>query len=72
MSALAKTESALEAAQDALSALQEQLSNNALYQPENASRLKGLLVEEGELKNRIATLEEEWIAQQEALEAAGG
>lgn len=72
LSALAKTESALEAAQDALSALQEQLSNNALYQPENASRLKGLLVEEGELKNRIATLEEEWIAQQEALEAAGG
>ena len=70
--ALSKTESALDQAQRALATLQERLTENDLYLPENAEPLKALLVQEGELKIRVATLEETWINQQEALEAAGG
>ena len=70
--ALAKTESALDQAQSALETLQERLTDNDLYLPENAEPLKALLVQEGELKIEVATLEETWINQQEALEAAGG
>lgn len=70
--ALAKTESSLDQAQSALATLQERLTDNDLYLPENAEPLKALLVQEGELKIQVATLEESWINQQEALEAAGG
>ncbi len=70
--AIEKTEAAMEKQQQALANLQEQLADTALYEADRKSNLADLLKREGEVKAALAELEESWMQQQEALEAAGG
>ncbi|MDT8438867.1 MAG: ATP-binding cassette domain-containing protein [Wenzhouxiangellaceae bacterium] len=49
--------------------LAEQLAASELYQPEHADRLQQLLAEDGALKARLETLEHDWMAAEEELEA---
>ncbi len=55
-----------------LAALQEELADETLYDEEASEKLTPLLRREGELRGELATLEEQWLAAQAALEAAAG
>ncbi|MGK7294876.1 MAG: ATP-binding cassette domain-containing protein, partial [Candidatus Wenzhouxiangella sp. M2_3B_020] len=49
--------------------LAETLADAGLYQPERADELKRLLAEDGEVKQRLETLESEWLAAEDELES---
>ncbi|WIX33003.1 ATP-binding cassette domain-containing protein [Salinicola sp. JS01] len=62
-------EKALERAQGELSALETQLADPTLYEAARKEELTRLVREQGELQGRVETLEGEWLAAEEALEA---
>ncbi len=70
--AVARHEAELAEAQGALSEIESQLADGALYTAENKPRLTALLAEQGGLKSRMAAAEEAWMTAAEALEAAQG
>lgn len=49
--------------------LEEKLSDNQLYAPENASLLKQLLAEQKNMSAEIESIEKSWLEQQEQLES---
>ncbi|MEL7044512.1 MAG: ATP-binding cassette domain-containing protein, partial [Pseudomonadota bacterium] len=62
-------ECAIEEQQSALAQLETALAEPELYGPEAKTRLQGLLQEQGERRQRLSKLEEDWLSRQEALEA---
>ena len=68
--ALAKTERDMESAQTELAKLDEQLNDNGLYEANRKEELSALLQSQGQTRQRLEALEEQWLADQEALEAA--
>lgn len=55
--------------QSALTTIEEQLADGDLYSAENKARLDELLREQGGLRHSLARLEDDWLSQQEELEA---
>ena len=68
--ALQKTERELESLQSQLATLQAELALPELYDEGARDKLAELVKSEGALKVQIATVEETWMEQQEALESA--
>jgi chromosome segregation ATPase len=68
--ALQKTERELERLQNKLASLQAELALPGLYHEGSGDKLAELVKSEGALKVQIATVEETWMEQQEALESA--
>ncbi len=68
---LKTNEREMENVQQRLAALERQLADDAIYQPDAAARLKTALAEQAELSRRLAELEEAWLTLQEQLEATG-
>ncbi len=66
--ALDQTEKSMAAAQASLATIDEQLADSGLYDPRHKDRLQGLLQEQGQLRLRLAALEEEWFERQQALD----
>jgi ATP-binding cassette subfamily F protein 3 len=66
---LRKLEQRIEKGQQSLQALQSKLADGDLYAENAGSELAELLKQEGQLKSELAELENEWFAQQEALDA---
>jgi len=66
---LRQLEQRIEKGQKALQALQAKLSDGDLYVQNVNSELAELLKQEGQLKRELAALENEWLEQQDALEA---
>ncbi len=65
-----RAEQALEQAQAELAAVEEALGEAELYtDPARKAELTERLARQGELKSRLETLEAEWLAAEEALEA---
>ena len=65
-----RAEQALEQAQAELTAVEEALGEAELYtDPARKAELTERLARQGELKSRLETLEAEWLAAEEALEA---
>ena len=54
--------------EQALATLQEQLADSDLYSEDQRDKLAELLRDEGSCKQRLADLEEQWLALQEELE----
>lgn len=67
-----KTERALESAQETLAALQAELADPNIYDDARRDDLAELVRREGETKQTIDTLEQQWLAASEALEVASG
>ncbi|HKK23836.1 MAG TPA: ATP-binding cassette domain-containing protein [Pseudohaliea sp.] len=67
-----RLEGKLEKAGAELAALQAQLADETLYLGEAGETLTALLRREGELRGEQATLEEQWLEAEAALEAAAG
>ena len=65
-----ETELALTAAQKGLEALQAQLADGDIYSEQRKAALADLLQKEGQTKQEIEHLEQQWLEYQEALEAA--
>jgi ATP-binding cassette, subfamily F, member 3 len=65
---ISKTEHEMAAAEQALAALQQQLTDPTLYTDSGKAELAKLLRTEGELKTQTAALEERWLDLQQALE----
>ncbi|MEE4109827.1 MAG: ATP-binding cassette domain-containing protein, partial [Halieaceae bacterium] len=65
-------ETAIETEQAALSELETSLADPALYEADQKERLQSLLQEQGRRRQHLADLENDWLSQQEALEAHGG
>jgi ATP-binding cassette subfamily F protein 3 len=63
-----KSEKRLEEVTARLAAIEQQLSDPALFTPERKEELQPLLRQQGELQQQAATLEEEWLALQGELE----
>ncbi len=55
-----------------LGELREALADPALYDSDNTQRVADLTQREGETQQQLASLESEWLEQQEALEALSG
>jgi len=70
--ALERAETKLERLQDEQKSLQEQLTDNSLYEPANKERLAPLLQRKGELDRDLEDAELEWLRAADALESAGG
>ncbi|KAA1189183.1 ATP-binding cassette domain-containing protein [Pseudohalioglobus sediminis] len=66
---LDKNEAEMARVEEQLATIQEQLGDNGLYQPERQAELAQLLQEEGALKTRASSLEEDWLELQEQLES---
>jgi len=49
--------------------LEKQLADADLYQPEKAAELKKLLAESGSVKQKLESLEGEWLEAEDALQA---
>jgi ATP-binding cassette subfamily F protein 3 len=67
-----ETELALTAAQKGLEALQAQLADGDIYSEQRKAELADLLQKEGQTKQEIEHLEQQWLEYQEALEVAQG
>ena len=67
--AISRIEAAMDRCQEQLSDLQSQLSDEGLYHDEQKQVLQALIQQEAMLKGEHAALEEQWLAQQAALEA---
>ncbi|MDA0631469.1 MAG: ATP-binding cassette domain-containing protein, partial [Proteobacteria bacterium] len=67
-----KTERALESAQEILAALQAELADPDIYDDARRDDLAELVRREGEAKQTIDSLEQQWLAASEALEVASG
>lgn len=70
--AVEKTDKAMSAAQKQLADIEQQLTDNALYTEDNKQALAELLQQQGQLRQSLEQLEEQWFEQQSALEEAGG
>jgi ATP-binding cassette subfamily F protein 3 len=57
--------------QKELAALEQQLADQALYEAARSADLAAALKKQGELKKRLGSTEEEWLAATEQLEALG-
>jgi ATP-binding cassette subfamily F protein 3 len=66
----AKLLRALEGAHTELAEVEQALADNTIYEPARREALKQLLHRQAELRQRAGTLEAEWIAAEEAVEAA--
>jgi ATP-binding cassette subfamily F protein 3 len=64
-----RLEAAMEEQQLALGDIETSLADSALYEAEAKERLQSLLKEQGERRQSLAELEEDWLSRQEALEA---
>ena len=62
-------EQRIEKGQYSLQALQTKLTDGGLYGQNASNELAELVKQEGQLKRELADLENEWLEQQEALEA---
>ncbi len=62
-------EQRIEKGQQALQTLQAKLADGDLYAQNASEALADLLKQEGQLKRELAALENEWLEQQEALDA---
>jgi len=49
---------------------EQQLADVSLYDDANKKKLAELLLKQGELKNKVAAIEEEWMQATEELETA--
>lgn len=67
--ALKRIEKELERGQASLVTVEEQLTDNSLYEETAKEALTALLKEQDSLRQRVETLEEQWLNQQETLEA---
>jgi len=67
--AIRHLEAQMEKGQQALQSLQAQLADGDLYAQSASAELAELLKQEGQLKRELAELENEWLEQQEALDA---
>jgi len=65
-------EAAIEEEQAALGLLEQSLTDPALYEADQKDRLQTLLQEQGQRRQHLEGLENDWLNQQEALEAHGG
>jgi ATP-binding cassette subfamily F protein 3 len=65
---LARVEKAMNELAEQLEAVQEKLADNGLYTEARRNEMAGLLRDEGDLKSRSETLEEQWLTLQEELE----
>lgn len=63
-----KLEQALDTAQEQLAAIEEQLTDNSLYEADAKDRLKQLLAEQTRLKQDCEELEMQWLESMEQLE----
>ncbi|MCP1727769.1 ATP-binding cassette subfamily F protein 3 [Natronospira proteinivora] len=61
---------ALEARNEELAKLETALADPDLYEDENKDRMTALLKQQAELKQTLASLESDWMAAEEAVEAA--
>lgn len=68
-SAIKKIEAKMETLQVELSALENALADNSLYDSENKAQLQTLVLRQGEIQQELEGLEEQWLEKQEALEA---
>lgn len=66
--ALNQTETAIAAISEQLSAIEQQLADTELYQPEQKAQLTACLQQQASLKKELDDLEQRWLEQQEALE----
>ena len=62
-------EQRIEKGQQSLQALQAQLADGDLYSENVGTELAELMKQEGQLKRELAAVENEWLEQQEMLEA---
>jgi ATP-binding cassette subfamily F protein 3 len=67
--ALKRIEKELERGQASMVTIEEQLTDNGLYEESAKEALAALLKEQDSLRQRVETLEEQWLSQQETLEA---
>lgn len=65
---VSKLESAMEACQQTLSEVEEQLADTGLYSAENKAKLQEILEAQTRAKQTLEETEEEWMAAQEELE----
>ena len=65
-----KLEQQLEKDNAQLQKLEQQLADVSLYDDANKKKLAELLLKQGELKNKVAAIEEEWMQATEELETA--
>jgi ATP-binding cassette subfamily F protein 3 len=64
-----KLERAMAKAQSDLDSIEEKLGDQDIYLDENKKTLQTLLLDQGQLRSTIDTLEEEWLSSNEELEA---
>ena len=69
-SAIKKLEKQMLVLQEKLAKTEEQLADTDLYQDKNKAKLQQLIVEQGNWKAELETLEMDWLEQSEALEQA--
>lgn len=70
MRKLKKVETELDRAQHRLSEIEHQLADTTLYQEDQKDTLQARLKEQGECRDILETLEQEWLTLSEELEAA--
>ena len=68
--ALEKLENHIDALQTQLTSIQQSLADPALYEGDRKTELAELVRSEGEIKATLAEAEEQWLMQQDELEAA--
>jgi len=66
--ALEKVEKAMAEVEARIAAVEASLADSDLYDTGQRDRLQALLLEQGQLRQRMAALEEEWFERQQALE----
>ncbi|KKN60964.1 hypothetical protein LCGC14_0526540 [marine sediment metagenome] len=66
-----KAEQKMDVLQNKLNDIELQLADNSLYESAAKDKLKALLVEQGNLKTELDTVEMDWLAASEQLELAG-
>ena len=64
-----RTEQKIEQTQQRLSQVETDLANDAIYQPEQKTKLEDLIFEQTDLRSQLEALEENWLELNEQLEA---
>ena len=69
--AVKKAEKKMDELQTKLNDVEEKLADNSLYEDKAKEQLKALLLEQGNIKSALETVEMDWLAASEELELAG-
>ncbi len=63
-----KLESGMATLQEQLDVIEQELSGSAIYESDKKDRLKQLILEQGDLKSQLESIESEWLELSEILE----